>query len=277
VVDIDAIRTEARVGALLRKWRRARKLTQLELALEAEVSTRHLSFIETGRSQPSASMILVLGSVLELPLRERNALLIAAGYPPAYTDTDLDAPELAPVRRVIDHVLENAEPYGAVVVDGRWNLLRANQAATRFTARFARNRAAVLAAGAPNLIRLLMHPDGVRPFCVNWDAVAREMVLRLHRELALSQDADLARLLNEVLSYEDVPADWRRFEVGSDASLLVPLHMRRDDLDLRLLSTITTLGTTYDVTLRDLRIETFFPMDDATARQLRSLAESEPT
>lgn len=262
------------VGALLRQWRKVRKMTQLELALEAEVSTRHLSFLETGRSQPSAQMLLVLASVLEVPLRDRNALLGAAGFAPAYRETDLEAPEMAPVRTILDFMLRQAEPYGAVVVDGRWNLLEANAPAKRFTELFVVDRQAVLEDGPPNLLRLLLHPRGVRERCANWETLARAMVGRVHRELAVSHDAALARLLDEVLAYEGVPHDWRKFDVQQPSSLLLPMHMVLAEHELRLCTTLTSLGTAQDVTLSELRVETFFPADEASDALLRAWEDS---
>lgn len=263
--------TPSPVGSLLRKWRQARKMTQLELATEAEVSTRHLSFLENGRSKPSSEMLLVLSSVLEVPLRERNALLAAAGFAPAYRETDLNAPEMAPVRTIIDFMLKQAEPYGAVVVDGCWNLLQANAPASMFTATFVVDPAAVLADGPPNMIRLLLHPKGVRDRCANWKVLARAMVGRLHRELAVAHDAKLATLLKQVLAYDGVPSDWRTLDVEAPSSLLLPMHMKHGPYDLQLYTAITSLGTAQDVTLQELRIETFFPADDESDRQLRQL------
>ena len=274
----DAVKTAAPaaqpspVGTLLRKWRQARKLTQLDLALDAEVSARHLSFLETGRSKPSREMLLILASVLEVPLRERNALLAAAGFTPAYRETDLSAPEMAPVRTILDFMLRHAEPYGAVVVDGCWNLLQANGPASIFTQTFVADPMAILALGPPNLLRLLLHPQGIRERCANWETLARAMVGRVHRELAVGHDGALARVLDEVLAYEGVPGDWRTLDVEEPSSLLLPMHMKHGEYDLRLYTTIASLGTAQDITLQELRVETFFPADPDSDRQLIALA-----
>jgi transcriptional regulator with XRE-family HTH domain len=262
------------VGSMLRQWRAARNMTQLELALEAEVSTRHLSFIENGRSNPSREMLLILGSVLEIPLRERNALLVSAGFAPAYRETNLEAPEMAPVRTVVDFMLEQAQPYGAVVVDGSWNLLRANAPATLFTHTFVLDPPAVLMDGPPNLLRLLLHPAGVRQRCLNWQALARAMVGRVHRELAMAHDRALAAVLDQVLAYEGVPADWRVLDVQEPSSLLLPMHMRTERQELQFFTTITSLGTAQDITLQELRIESFFPADPESDRIWKDLVKS---
>jgi len=249
-------------------------MSQLEVALEAEVSPRHLSFLETGRSRPSAEMLLVLSSVLDVPLRDRNALLMAGGFAPAYRETDLDAPEMAPIRTVIDFMLKQAEPYGAVLVDGAWNLLQSNGPAAQVTGRFVVDPVAVLAEGPPNLLRLLLHPRGVRDRCPNWEEVARSMIARATRELAIHPHPELARTVEEVLAYEGVPGSFREVSLREPATLLLPLHLRHEGLDLRLFSTITSLGTAQDITLSELRIEHFFPADPATDRAVRAMAAS---
>ncbi|MFT5358290.1 MAG: transcriptional regulator with XRE-family HTH domain [Polyangiales bacterium] len=264
--------TPSPVGSLLRKWRLARKMTQLELASEAEISTRHLSFVETGKSNASSEMILILASALELPLRERNALLVSAGFAPAYRETSLDSPDMGQVRMLIDFMLKQAEPFGAVVVDGCWNLVRANTPAKLFTGIFVSDPAAVLRAGPPNMVRLLLHPAGLRERCVNWSTLARDMVCRLHREVAVTHDRRLASLLDEVLAYEGVPKDWRRFDIEAPQELLLPMHVRHRGFDLRLYTAITTLGSAQDISLQELRIETFFPADAKSDAQLRGLA-----
>ena len=252
-------------------------MTQLELAREAEVSTRHLSFVETGKSKPSSEMLLLLSSALELPLRERNALLVSAGFPPAYRETSLEAPEMAQVRTLLDFMLKQAEPFGAVVVDGAWNLIRANGPATLFTGMFAKDPAAVLREGPPNMVRLLLHPAGLRERCVNWSVLAGQMVGRLHREVAITHDKRISSLLEEVLAYEGVPQTWRGFDVEAQPDLLLPMHMRHGDFNLRLYTAITTLGSAQDVSLQELRIETFFPADAASDAQLRRLAGGRPS
>jgi transcriptional regulator with XRE-family HTH domain len=249
-------------------------MSQMDVAGEAEISTRHLSFVETGKSQPSREMVLILASVLEVPLRERNALMVAAGYAPVYRETDLEAPEMEQVRKTLDLVLAQAEPYGALVMDSRWNLLRSNDAATRITALLAEDAMATLVGGAPNLLRLMFHPKGVRNAIVNWDEVARATIGRAQREVRLEGDAELQKILDEVLGYPDVPTNFRALDLMEDPPILIPVHFRKGDFEARIFSTVTTLGTAQDITLQELRIEVFYPADEASERAMRSLAES---
>lgn len=260
------------VGRLLRQWRQTRKMTQFELALEADVSTRHVSYVENGKSAPSREMLLILASVLDLPLRERNALLLAGGFAPVYGETNLDDRSLKPIVAALDFLLERTEPYAAVVVDVAWTMLRSNGAAQRMTELFVDDVAGVCEGHPPNLLRLLMHPRGVRDACENWDQVAREMIDRLRREISVTADFRLIQLLEEVLSYPGVPKSLRTSEMLRDPSLLIPLRLRRGETSLNLFTTITTLGTAQDVTLQELRIESFLPADEPTDRTLRDLA-----
>ncbi len=249
------------VGALLRHWRTARRISQLDLSLEAEVSSRHLSFVETGRAQPSRDMVLRLAEALEVPLRERNALLLAAGYAPVYRETGLEAPELADARRAVEFILAQQEPYPAVLLDRHWNLLLANAATGRFLARFPE----CAVPGPPNAMRLLFHPQGLRPFVEDWECVAGMLIQRLHREAAgAPPDPETRALLEELLGYSGIPSRWRRPELERAPAPLLAVTYRREDLRLSFFSTITTFGTPQDVTLQELRIESFFPADDAT-------------
>jgi len=253
---------------MLRDWRRRRRLSQFELALESGVSARHLSFVENGRSRPSAEMVLHLAEQLDVPLRDRNHLLLAAGYAPAFAERELDAPEMGPVREAIELVLRGHEPYPALVVDRHHGLVSANRAL------------AVLIAGVPehmleppvNVLRLSLHPEGLAPRIVNlgeW----RELVLsRLAREAVASGDPALAALHDELAAYPDG-------ETGSgvDAAfgeIAVPFRLRHGDTELAFLSTLTTFGTAVDVTLAELSIESFFPADEATAEAMRSLVNA---
>ena len=259
-------------GTLLRQWRSTRKLSQLALADIAEISTRHISFMETGRAQPSREMVLVLGSVLEVPLRERNAMLAAAGFAPAYRETDLSAPEMAPVRKVLDFLLRQAEPYGAVVLDGAWDILMTNRPAQLLTTQFVEDPAALLQDGRLNMLRLLFHPAGARKAIVNWADVARDAIARAQRELHFEAHGPrLAALVEEALSYPDVPQDFRVLDLSQSPSLLIPVQFAKNGLQMNVFSTITTLGTAQDVTLQEIRIESYFPADeqtDALAKQL---------
>ena len=258
---------DATVGALLRHWRTARRLSQLELALEAGVSSRHLSYVETGRSQPSREMVLLLADALEIPLRERNALLVAAGYAPRYFETGLAAPEMAQVRNAIDLILRHQEPYPAFVLDRHWDIRMSNQAAPRCT-RF-------LLGAEPtesNMLRLVLHPNGLRPMMVNWEETAGDLIRHLHNQIAASPSDERAkRLLAEVLAQPGVPARWRTRETGAPTTPLLRTSFRKGDVELRFFSTFTTFGTPYDVALEELRIECSFPADEKTASACREL------
>jgi transcriptional regulator with XRE-family HTH domain len=253
------------VGTLLRHWRAARRVSQLDLALDADVSSRHLSFVETGRSQPSREMVLRLAEALQVPLRERNALLLAAGFAPVYRETDLGAPELREARQAVEFILAQQEPYPAVVVDRHWNLLMANQATQRFLGLFLPSPPA----GPPNAMRLMFDPRGLRPFVENWEDVAAHLIERVHRDAAgAPPDGETRALLEELLAYPGVPARWRTPQMDRAPAPFLSIAYRKDGLRLSVFSTITTFGTPQDVTLQELRIECFFPADESTRAAL---------
>src|SRR5262245_16246220 len=259
-------------GRLLSRWRAARRMSQLDLALAASVSARHVSFVETGRSKPSRDMVLLLADVLDVPLRERNDLLEAAGYAAAFSQVGLDAPEMAKVRKVLEYILHGSEPNPTFVLDRRQDVASCNRGMERFLGTFLGNIPPWYAA-RPNYLRLVFHPDGLRRSIVNWHDVARALLNRLHREAGpLGPDANMRELLDELLSYPGIPTRWGVPEVTSPTSVLVPMHLRHDDLELRLFSTVTTVGSPRDVTVQELRIECFIPADDASERAIESLA-----
>lgn len=261
------MRHTADVGALLRHWRTTRRLSQLELSLDTNVSSRHLSYVETGRSQPSREMVLRLADALEIPLRERNALLVAAGFAPRYFETELAAPEMAQMRSAIELILRHQEPYPAFVLDRYWNIRMSNEAASRCT-RF-------LLGAEPtesNIIRLVLHPNGLRPMVVNWEETAGDLIRHLHSQIAASPSDERAKaLLAEVLAYPGTSARWRTREIGVLATPLLTTHFRKGDVELRFFSTITSFGRPHDVTLEELRIESSFPADEGTAASCREL------
>lgn len=258
--------TDARVGALLRDWRQRRRLSQLDLALEAGVSARHLSFVETGRSRPSAEMLLHLAERLEVPLRERNQLLLAAGYAPRYGELDLDDPELAPVKKAIDVVLAGQEPYPAIVVDRQWGLVAAN----RPVGLFLEGVDPALLEPPVNCLRLALHPDGLAPRIGNLGEWRGHLLSRLDREIALSGDPGLQALHEELLGYPGAPYE---HDATIDGDIVVPLRLTTvDGEELCFLSTVATFGTAIDVTVAELSIESFFPADAATADALRARA-----
>lgn len=258
-------------GEMMKRWRASRRLSQLDLALNAQVSARHLSFIETGRARPSRQMVIQLAEALDVPLRDRNALLQAAGFAPIYRETALDAPEMAHVKSVLQFILERHEPYGAVVLDRHWNVLMANKAMERFYPFIADPASG----GTPtNVMRLTFHPRGFRPHIVNWPEVAAPLLQRLQREAAASwADTGSSDLLREMLSYPDVQQDWANADVER-ASLLLPVHLKKGEVEARFFTSIATLGTAQDITLHELRIETFFPADPATEKLIRRMADS---
>jgi transcriptional regulator with XRE-family HTH domain len=256
----------AGIGALLRQWRSQRALSQLDLAVEAGISARHLSFVETGRAQPSREMVLLLSRTLDVPLRDRNELLVAAGYAPLYRQTDLAAPALTQVRRALDLFLRQQEPYPALVLDRHWDVLAVNEGSARVQARFL-DPARVAALGPPNAMRLMFHPDGFRPYIVNWEPTAASLIQWLHRDVARGAADDRTRaLLDELLGYPDVPRQWRRLDLDVSTAPFLSIEFRRDDLSLRYFTALTSLGTPYDITLQELRIESFFPADEHTER-----------
>lgn len=272
-MQAPSVSTDARggaLGALLREWRTSRGLSQLDLALRAGFSARHLSFIETGRARPSRQTLLALAETLDVPLRERNRLLEAGGFAPVYRHTPLAAGEMRHVRGVLQFILDRHEPYGAVVLDRYSNLMMANEAATRLLGGLLDPS---LLAGTPNLLRAVFHPLGLRTAIVNWDEVSRHLLDRAERELGdVSDDREGVALITELRGYAGAAARARPPAPFGPADLLLPVHIRKGDLDVRLFSTIMTLGTPRDVTLQELRVETFFPADEASAGRLRAIS-----
>lgn len=264
------------VGQLLRLWRERRRLSQLALALEAEISSRHLSFVETGRSHPSREMVLLLAEVLDVPPRARNDLLAAAEYAPIYRESGLDAPEMTQFRRALDFILRQQEPYPAIVLDRYWNILHMNDGAGRLFGLLL-NPAIVAALGPPNAMRLVCHPQALRPCIVNWEATAAALIQWLHRDLLRSADRGIRLLLDELLAYPDVPRNWRALDLDAPAAPFLAIDMQKGGTHFRFFTTLTSLGTPYDITLHELRIESFFPADDATETELRRLRAAATT
>jgi transcriptional regulator with XRE-family HTH domain len=250
-------------------------MSQLALAMEAEISSRHLSFVETGRSHPSREMVLLLAGVLDVPPRARNDLLAAAGYAPIYRESGLDAPEMAQFRRALDFILRQQEPYPAIVLDRYWNILLANEGAGRLMGLLLDPGAAD--ALGPNALRLICHPQALRPCIVNWEATAAALIQWVHRDLLRSADAGIRRLLDELLAYPDVPRNWRTLDLDAPTAPFLAMDMQRGETHFRFFTTLTTLGTPYDITLHELRIESFFPADDATDTALRRLVAQHET
>ena len=259
------------VGELLRAWRERRRLSQLALALDAEISTRHLSFVETGRAQPSREMVLRLAEQLEVPLRERNSLLLAAGYAPVYAESRLDAAPMAPVLAAVRQLLAAHEPYPAIVVDRTWTLVEANASIAVFTAAI---RPDLLAPPA-NVLRASLHPAGMASRIVNLGEWRAHLLGRLRRQIAATADPALAALYNELRAYPCAQPE-PEIEMPGPGEIVVPLRIRHGDNELAFLSTVATFGTPLDVTVSELTIEAFYPATPETAAILRAAPAAAP-
>jgi transcriptional regulator with XRE-family HTH domain len=260
------------VGTLIRDWRQLRRLSQLDLALEAEISQKHLSFLESGRSQPSRDMVLLLCEHLGVPLRERNALLLAAGYAPVYLERALEDPGLQAAKTAIDLVLKGHEPYPALAVDRHWTLLAANAAIAPLLGLIAD---ADLLRPPVNVLRLSLHPAGLAPLIVNLGEWRMHLLARLRQQIRATADPVLADLLAELLTYPAPVEPARKGhapEFEAEPAIVVPLQLRLGETVLSLISTTTVFGTPVDITLSELALETFFPADAATGEALRALA-----
>lgn len=251
------------VGPRIRAWRQKRRLSQFELASRAGFSVRHVSFIETGRAQPSREAVLALGEVLDLSLRERNCLLESAGFAHVFRETPLSANELAHMRGMLQFILDRHLPYAAVVLDRHSNLLLSNRAASLF---FPVLISPELSAPNNNILRGTFHPQGSRRWIVNWPQVERHLLSRAELDLGSAEDPAGAALLAEIRSYASASVVADAHNAPRSSGLLLPLHIRRGDLDLRLFSTIMNVCAPHDVTLQELRVEAFFPADQESER-----------
>jgi transcriptional regulator with XRE-family HTH domain len=261
--------SEQSYASRLRWWREHRARSQLDLAGRAEISQRHLSFLELGRAQPSREMVLRLAAALDVPLREQNALLVAAGFAPVWRETDLAAPELMQIRGALDYILAQQEPFPAVAVDRRWNLLRSNAGAVRLVE-------FLVGPLAPdtrvNLADALVAPDVLRPYLANWAEVVRYFIRSVEADAAADGTAETAALLERLIGYEGVREAIRRPASQEPGGPVLPMHFRKGGVSLRLFTTIATLGTPRDITLEEMRVECFFPMDADTETTLRGWA-----
>ncbi|HUP92939.1 MAG TPA: helix-turn-helix transcriptional regulator [Solimonas sp.] len=261
-------------GHLLRDCRRAKKLSQLDLAVDAEVSQRHLSFLESGRAQPSREMVLQLSQALDLPLRERNRLLTSAGFAGIYPQRKLEAADMLPVRQALEMMLKHHEPYPAIVVDRAWNLFMQNAVVPKvfgILGDLDQVWRKVCGEGPRNVLKLTLHPDGFQPHIVNLEQVVPPLLARTARE-ALEHPA-VAEVLEEVLRYPGIPARWRSIDLHAPQPLpVLPTEIRIRGVTLKLFSTLTTFGTPQDVTTDELRVESFFPADAQSEQLLRLLA-----
>jgi transcriptional regulator with XRE-family HTH domain len=256
------------VGEQLREWRQRRRLSQLDLAGEADISTRHLSFVETGRAAPSREMLLRLFERLAVPLRERNALLMAGGFAPMFRERRLDDPELEAARRAIELVLKGHGPYPALAVDRHWHLAMMNDAVPLLL----EGVAPELLQPPVNVLRLSLHPHGLAPRIVNLPEWRGHLLARLHAEIVASADAQLEALLHELCAYPMPPGHLHEAAPLEAAGVAVPFQLRTADGVLSFIGTTTVFGTPVDITLSELALETFFPADEATAGALQRAA-----
>lgn len=256
------------VGAMLREWRMVRRLSQLDLALQADISARHLSYIETGKAQPSREMIVRLTETLAVPLRQRNALLMAGGFAPTYAETGLDAPKLAQMRFAVEAMLAQQEPYPAFLLNKHWDIIMANEAAKKLNRFMLGGRDSKHG----NMLRMIFDPADLRPAFANWEELAGNLLRHLHNEVAASAvDGKAQALLDEMLAYPGVPQHWRHRGLDSSPAPVLTTAFARHGVQLSFFSTMTTFGTPRDVTLDELHIESCFPLDEATAAFCRSL------
>jgi transcriptional regulator with XRE-family HTH domain len=248
-------------GNLLRQWRDVRGKSQLDLSLDAGVSQKHISFVESGRSMPSRQMLLDLAQALDVPLRERNALLLAAGYAPIYSDGALDGPAMKSINKALQRMLRQHEPFPAIVMDRYWNVLLTNDAAPRFFNCFIDMAARQ---GNRNLLHLMFDPAGMRPFIANWPNLGKALFARVYREsLGHVIDAKTKSLLAELSQYPDVKPEWHAPTPG-DTMPMIPLAFTKDGVTLNYFSMVTTVGTPQAIAAEELRIESMFPADEAT-------------
>jgi len=262
-----AATTATTVGPLLRDWRQRRRLSQLDVSARAAISTRHLSFLETGRARPSREMVLHLAEELDVPLRERNALLMAAGFAPVYQETPLEGDDMATVRETLQQLLTSHEPNPALVVDRQWNLVLANRAIELMMTGLPE----ALLASPVNVLRLSLHPDGLAPRIANFEEWSGHLLSRLAREVTATGDPGLAALYDELAAFPGVSEREHAVPHGDGASrLMVTLRLKSPLGDLNFFSTVATFGTAVDITLAELSIESFFPADPSTAATLRA-------
>ena len=253
-------------GTLLREWRQRRRLSQLELACEAEISTRHLSFVETGRATPSREMVLRLSNQLSIPMRERNLLLVSAGFAPVYSENALSDPALETARKAVDLFLESHKPYPAFAIDRHWNIVASNGALPGIYAGVSQ----FLLEPPINGLRLTLHPEGLAPRIVNLGEWSAHLLMRLRGQIQVTADPKLAALLAELSEYPDVQST-QEMSTTRESAVGVPFRILTEAGELSFFSMTTVFGTPMDVTLAELALEFFFPLDDATVERAKQL------
>lgn len=256
-------RRHSPAGDLLREWRGLRGKTQIDLSFDAGVSQKHISFVESGRSVPTRQMLIDLAQALDIPLRERNTLLVAAGYAPIYPDDAITSPQMSNIKKALERILHQHEPFPAVVMDRYWNVLIANSAVSKLFGCFVDM---ALRKDKRNLLHLMFDPQGMRPFIQNWDEIGPELLARVYREsLGGVIDFKTRELLDTLLKYQDVRTEWRK-TLPAPASPMIPFSFVKNGVSLNYFSMVTTLGTPQAVTAQELRLECMFPADEQTER-----------
>lgn len=258
-------------GALLKQWRSQRNFSQLDLSVASDVSQRHISFLESGRAKPSRDMVIKLSVVLDIPLRQRNKMLTAAGFAPIYSAFDLSSPEVAPIRRALEFTLRQQSPYPALVMDRYWNQIMVNKGAENLLGWLIGGKTVPEDIG-PNLMKLMLHPQGVRAHVVNWEMMASHLIRRVHREtLAEGQEEQSQALFDALLTYPDIQSLWQAPIQENWQLPLLNTTFSKAEQQLSFFTTITTLGTPQDITLQELRLECLFPADDQTEKHFHNL------
>ena len=258
-----SVSTISEFGAILRHWREARRFSQLDLALQADVSSKHVSFLETGRNRPSREMILRLANAMEVPLRDRNLMLSAAGFASAYAESSLEAPEFHQVEEALQRIMDKHEPYPAIVTDGDWNIVRQNHGAAALTELFIVDASAL----SSNAFELLFSPNGLQPFVEGWEELSSTLLMRLFRESVATPDNEEKRaLFRRIEAMPTTPPNWRDLAHRLPAGPTIDLVLAKQDLTCRFFTTVTSFGTPQDITLQELRIESYFPADEVTRR-----------
>lgn len=264
-------RTENAFGQMLKQWRSQRNFSQLDLSVASDVSQRHISFVESGRARPSRTMVLKLATVLDVPLRQQNKMLTAAGFAPIYSEFDLDAPEVAPIRRALEFMLRQQAPYPALVMDRYWNSIKMNRGAEQVIGWLLAGQAMPPElSGQVNLMKLMLHPNGLKQHVENWPAVATYAIHRVHRESLEGQDEQSQKLFEELLNYPSVRELWQTPAEDSWHLPLLTVNFAKEGRQLSFFTTLTTLGTPHDITLQELRLECLFPADESTEKQFTS-------
>lgn len=267
--------TNSEFGRLLKEWRALRNLSQLDLSVDADVSQRHISFLESGRSKPSREMILLLAEVLDLPLRERNAMLQAAGYAGIYQQRNLDSPEMSPIKQALELTLRHHQPFPALVADRDWNMLMGNESMQKVFSLFGDLDALwaeVCPDGEKNVLKLTCHENGLRKYCDNWDELGPMLLMRSRREANLQGNAKLNALLDEIATWPGIPESWTRLDIQHTAPPIIPMSVTQGGITLKLFSLISTFGTAHDITAEELRVECFFPADERSKQLITAIA-----